>query len=271
MPSQPTAQDNLRIGIMIEEGGYFSSLFFSDLVNQLRDQVKIVFILNRKSENISDQIGWNLLRNIRFIGVIALLKLIGTTIFRKCLSRFPIGLVGPQNASASKIAKRNGLTVISISDANSDFVRNTIKNYNLDVVCSSITQILKKKTLEVPRLGFLNRHASILPGYGGLLPLFQAISHGETVVGVSVHRINESVDKGEILCQKVIKIQPEESLWDISQRVYQLSGECVSQSIKVLTGNSEPILYTPAPQPSYHSLPSREDWQQFKERGIRFI
>ena len=67
-------------------------------------------------------------------------------------------------------------------------------------------RILPRAVLELPRLGCINVHASLLPKYRGAAPIQWALLRGETTTGVTIMRMNERMDEGDILLQRATPI-----------------------------------------------------------------
>ncbi|MEK5039598.1 methionyl-tRNA formyltransferase [Sporosarcina sp. FSL K6-3457] len=74
------------------------------------------------------------------------------------------------------------------------------------IVTAAFGQILPKKLLEVPKLGCINVHASLLPKYRGGAPIHQSIMDGETETGVTIMYMVEKLDAGDIISQVVVPI-----------------------------------------------------------------
>ncbi|WP_203246179.1 methionyl-tRNA formyltransferase [Sporosarcina beigongshangi] len=74
------------------------------------------------------------------------------------------------------------------------------------IVTAAFGQILPKELLEVPRLGCINVHASLLPKYRGGAPIHQSIMDGETETGVTIMYMVEKLDAGDIISQVVVPI-----------------------------------------------------------------
>lgn len=74
------------------------------------------------------------------------------------------------------------------------------------IVTAAFGQILPKELLEVPRLGCINVHASLLPKYRGGAPIHQAIMDGETETGVTIMYMVEKLDAGDIISQVIVPI-----------------------------------------------------------------
>ena len=74
------------------------------------------------------------------------------------------------------------------------------------IVTAAFGQILPKELLEVPQLGCINVHASLLPKYRGGAPIHQSIMDGETETGVTIMYMVEKLDAGDIISQVVVPI-----------------------------------------------------------------
>lgn len=74
------------------------------------------------------------------------------------------------------------------------------------IVTAAFGQILPKELLEVPKLGCINVHASLLPKYRGGAPIHQSIMDGETETGVTIMYMVEKLDAGDIISQVVVPI-----------------------------------------------------------------
>jgi methionyl-tRNA formyltransferase len=94
-------------------------------------------------------------------------------------------------------------------------------------------KILPKPLLEIPRRGFLNVHASILPNYRGAAPIQRAIEHGEEETGVTIMRVDEELDHGPILSIARTPIRPDERAPQLSQRLSRLGAR---EMLAVLDG-----------------------------------
>jgi methionyl-tRNA formyltransferase len=80
-------------------------------------------------------------------------------------------------------------------------------------------QIIPKAILDIPPLGIINVHASLLPKYRGAAPIQWAIARGETSTGVTTMRINEGLDTGEMLLKWETAIGPEENAVELGRRL----------------------------------------------------
>lgn len=80
-------------------------------------------------------------------------------------------------------------------------------------------KILPTALLAIPKHGFLNVHASVLPKYRGAAPIQRAIEAGETTTGVTIMRVDEELDHGPVLDHQPVEIGPDEHFPALSERL----------------------------------------------------
>lgn len=101
-----------------------------------------------------------------------------------------------------------------------------LKGLQADVgVLASYGQMVPSEVLTLPAHGVLGVHPSLLPKYRGAAPIASAIVHGETVTGVTIYRLNERLDAGDILCQRQAPIAPEEDTGRLTERLARIGAE----------------------------------------------
>ncbi len=105
-------------------------------------------------------------------------------------------------------------------------------------------QILSKELLDVPRLGCVNLHASLLPKYRGAAPIQWALMEGETKTGVTTLLLDEGLDTGPILLQRECPISEEDTAGTLGERLAQLGADLVRETLEGL----EMGRLTPRPQ-----------------------
>lgn len=95
-------------------------------------------------------------------------------------------------------------------------------------------QYLPKPVCALPGAGAINLHPSLLPKYRGASPIQSAIANGETRTGLSVIRVSERMDAGEILMQVPVEIGPEETSAELHERFAVLSAEVIVEAVRQL-------------------------------------
>jgi methionyl-tRNA formyltransferase len=114
-------------------------------------------------------------------------------------------------------------------------------------VVAAYGRILSQALLDVPRLGFINVHASLLPRYRGAAPIQWAIVRGERLTGVTIMQMNERMDEGDVLLQRETPIGPEETYGELERRLALLGAEALSAALDGLSSGSL------APRPQDHA------------------
>lgn len=88
-------------------------------------------------------------------------------------------------------------------------------------------KILPANLLVIPRHGFINVHASILPKYRGAAPIQRAIEHGETTTGVTIMRVDEELDHGAMLAIETTEIGPDERTPSLASRLSKIGADAL--------------------------------------------
>ncbi|MCB2155928.1 methionyl-tRNA formyltransferase [bacterium] len=105
------------------------------------------------------------------------------------------------------LAEQSGLPVHQPKSVRGEEFRRQLADLSVDVaVVVAYGKILPKELLEVPRHGFLNVHASLLPKYRGAAPIQWALVNGEETTGVSIMQIDEGLDTGPVLARHSVDI-----------------------------------------------------------------
>ncbi|KMQ50709.1 Methionyl-tRNA formyltransferase [Chitinispirillum alkaliphilum] len=139
-------------------------------------------------------------------------------------------------------AEKEGVhPLMTPSDLKTAEFTDQLKALDADLFVVVAYRILPREVFSIPRLGTVNIHASLLPKYRGAAPIHRAIEAGERETGVTVFRINEGIDAGEILIQKKIGIKPQECTPDLYQRLTHLGAEGLMEAIDgIKSGNLKP-------------------------------
>jgi methionyl-tRNA formyltransferase len=104
-------------------------------------------------------------------------------------------------------------------------------------------QIIPARLLTIPRLGWINLHASLLPKYRGAAPINWAIVNGETKTGATTMRIDAGMDTGDILLQREFEIGPAETALELSRRLSETGAPLMAETLRGLAAG------TVAPRP----------------------
>jgi methionyl-tRNA formyltransferase len=99
------------------------------------------------------------------------------------------------------------------------------------IVVVAYGKILPKLILELPQLGCINVHASLLPKYRGAAPIHWAILRGEERTGITIMCMNERMDAGDVLLQKEVDIGPQETCGELQARLAEGGARLLMEAI----------------------------------------
>ena len=120
-----------------------------------------------------------------------------------------------------------------------------VKRMDPDViVVAAFGQILPKEILDIPRLGCINVHASLLPKYRGSAPIQQAVLNGDEYAGVTTMQMGVGLDTGDMLEKASIRLKPDETGGSLFDRLAVLGAELIVSTLK----KAEAGTLTPEPQ-----------------------
>lgn len=134
------------------------------------------------------------------------------------------------------------------------------------IVVVAFGQFLPRQLLDLPPLGCINVHASLLPKYRGAAPIHWAVMNGEAVTGVTTMHMDSGMDTGDIILKMETLIGPEEYTGQIHDRLSIMGAELLAQTLELLAENKAPRSPQNAQEATYAPLLTREieaiDWQR---------
>lgn len=133
-------------------------------------------------------------------------------------------------------AVRLGITVLQPTTIknNSEF-RDQLAAIRPDaIIVVGYGRIIPEWMIDLPRLGNLNLHASLLPKYRGAAPIQWAIAKGDSVTGVTTMRIDAGLDTGDILLQREIPIGPEDTAETMGPKLASIGADLTVETLRGL-------------------------------------
>ena len=117
-----------------------------------------------------------------------------------------------------------------------------LKNLNADLFVVVAFRMLPEVVWNMPRLGTLNLHGSLLPQYRGAAPIQWAVMNGETETGCTTFRLKHEIDTGEVLGQHKISIAPNETAGELYERMMHEGADLLVRTLDLLEEEKvEPI------------------------------
>jgi len=138
-----------------------------------------------------------------------------------------------------------GLAVHQLTKIKPPEVTEWFRSLRLDAMAVvAYGRIIPQSIINVPRLGIINVHASLLPKYRGAAPIQWAVAEGETKTGVTTMMIDAGLDTGDMLLAEETQIGPEETAVELSERLSLMGGDLLVRTLRGL----ETAEITPVPQ-----------------------
>lgn len=124
-------------------------------------------------------------------------------------------------------------------------LRDFIVTFNVDIlVCHGFMKILPKEVFSAPRFGSINIHPSLLPKYRGPSPTYWVLKNREIKTGLTCHYIDAGVDTGDIIAQKEVAIDHNDTVDSIIEKQKTLVNQLLDESLYCLRDDS----FRPIPQ-----------------------
>jgi len=134
-----------------------------------------------------------------------------------------------------ELALQHGLPVFQPTKLRQPEVVAQLQALNPDlIVVVAYGQILPKSVLDIPQLGCINVHASLLPKYRGAAPINKAIIDGETETGITTMLMDVGLDTGAMLVKKSLSIGPDETAGELHDRLALLGRETMQETLRQL-------------------------------------
>lgn len=123
---------------------------------------------------------------------------------------------------------------------NPEFIEQ-IKALNPDVICVvAYGKILPKEILDIPKYGCINVHGSLLPKYRGAAPIQWAVLNGDKKTGVTTMYMDEGMDTGDIILQKEVEIEDDETTGELWDELAEVGGDLLVETLKKIEEGTAP-------------------------------
>ncbi len=137
---------------------------------------------------------------------------------------------------------------------------NLLKSKKADLfVVISYGYILPKAILDIPKKYCINLHASLLPKYRGAAPCNWAVINGETKTGVTVIRLNEKMDAGDIITSQSINIRENDTSEDVYSQLACIGAETLIATLNLIESSKEKFVEQDESLVSYAPKLKKED------------
>ena len=197
-------------------------------------------------------------------------------------SRIKISFIVPRKDTSDQTLKKfstdYNIDYLNPEDINSDEFYEKVKKYNCDIFVSlSFNQIFRKRIFNLPRLKTINCHAGKLPFYRGRNVLNWCLINDEKEFGITVHMIDEGIDTGDIILQRVYKISEKDDYKSILNKAHVECGIILYDAIKKIINNDYTLIKQDSIDPIGFYCGGRGegdeliDWNQNSRQVFNFI
>ena len=137
------------------------------------------------------------------------------------------------------LANQYGIPVYQYNKIKTEGVAD-LKSLNADLfITCAFGQILSQEILDIPNMGVINIHASLLPKYRGASPIHFSILNGEKTTGITIMKTDIGIDTGDILLQDSIDIKDDENCGQLFDRLSVLGAESIIKALELIeSGNA---------------------------------
>ncbi|MHC4933876.1 MAG: methionyl-tRNA formyltransferase [Planctomycetota bacterium] len=141
----------------------------------------------------------------------------------------------PEPTPTQGAAERAGIPVATPVKVNEGESLDRLRAAAADLfVVAEYGQILSQKLLDIPRLGAINVHASLLPRHRGASPVAAAILAGDTETGITIQRMVRKLDAGPLVAERRAPILPDDTTGRLTARLAPLGGDLLVEVVEAL-------------------------------------
>lgn len=134
-----------------------------------------------------------------------------------------------------QLAEQNGLPVLQPVSLKSAEIQQQLSAYQADLmIVAAYGLILPQAVLQIPRLGCLNIHASLLPRWRGAAPIQRAILAGDAETGITIMQMDVGLDTGDMLLKKSCPIEKQDTAATLHDKLAGLGADAISEALDLL-------------------------------------
>ena len=254
----------MRIVILAQEEPIFLGPFLREVIRTDPTRIAAVVLAGRRGAGEKRGTLRERLRSLRVFWLIFEPLDFGVAMARSVRSKL-LGRHDPR--SVEGVARRHGIPVHHLTPVSVGDVASLLRSLDPDVVLNQSEIILDEVVLQVPTLGFVNRHASLLPAHRGRLGSFGAHADESPSYGVTIHMVDEGIDTGDVLVRwEADEVDP---TWPFPKVLRHLNGRApalfwraVDQLRRGVPRTAQPAV----PAGPTRRFPTLEEARQYRER-----
>jgi methionyl-tRNA formyltransferase len=145
-------------------------------------------------------------------------------------------------SAVKKYADEKGIKTLQPEKFRNEDFLNELKSLNADLQIVVAFRMLPEMVWNMPKLGTINLHGSLLPAYRGAAPIHWAVINGERETGVTTFFLQQEIDTGDILITAKMPIGDDETTGSVHDRMMILGAETVLESVKKIESGDYKLL-----------------------------
>lgn len=161
-----------------------------------------------------------------------------------------------------------GIKTIKTTNPNSKVFREILIKLQPDLIINQSQCIIKRKLINIPKIGIINRHNALLPKNRGRLTPFWVLYKNEKETGVTIHFVDEGIDSGDIIIQKKFTVPPNISFAGLVDLNYLNAKKAMLEAIELLKSGdyASKLLENSDDDASYNGPPTLKDALMYRCR-----
>ncbi len=133
------------------------------------------------------------------------------------------------------LGEKYNIPVIQPKSVNESTFKEQMREFAPDIiVLAAFGQLIPEELLRLPRYGFVNVHASLLPKYRGAAPIQRAIIDGESVTGVTIMYMVKELDAGDMILKKPLPIEAGDTYGTLHDKMASLGADAITEAIEMI-------------------------------------
>ena len=269
-------EKNFNLIFITQEDPFYLPNFFKDFLNNFSiDGVKIKGIIILKTLNKKSL--YKLAKQMyNFYGLKDFIKMGINYSYKKIMNFLYIKKIKSSKEgnfySIRHIAKAYGIKVMYINNVNSYNFLENLRKMKIDLIISvAASQKFYNELLNLPTWGCINIHSSPLPKYRGMMPNFWVLYNKEKETAVTIFKMNENLDDGEIILQEKVKIVSNETLGSLVIKTKELSVKMLIEVTRRIKEGTIVLKPNDRSKASYYSFPTKEQARKFRMMGKKLL
>lgn len=254
-------KSQFNVFFITEEDPFYIYLFFEVFFEKFdldKVQIKGIAILNPFNKKST----WALIKQMYgFFGPVDFIRT-GFSYLGKKLS----------GMSVRKLAQKFFIPIIDVRNVNDPEFLDKLREMKLDLIISvAAPQKFKKELLELPCWDCINIHSGKLPKYRGMMPSFWTLFENEKYGAITIHRMNEDLDDGEIILQQDVEVGSNETLDSYIRKTKRLGAEMMIEAVRQITNGEAVLKPNDRNESMYFTFPTPEEVKEFRRKGRKLL